>query len=187
MTKRPGPIGTKLGLFIIDDKLEISNDYYSIAQYDKYLKTSIELGLTWLKKHVPILSSAKYKNLLINIEDQISKYNYTESINQKIIELSYDVLDNINKIATHPEKKSSVLQKNNHLGPENLDKISIEDIDPEMHVLVETHLGNFVLFLYVKHNDHWDILPYKYIIEKIPNFKFEILNNIEIKIKKQKY
>ena len=170
-----GPVGTKLGTFIINDQLEIKNEYYNLAQYDKALKNSIDIGLTWLRKHIPVINLTKYNNLLLSVEEQYLKGKYTESLNQRIIELSYDILSKLNDMTTppvlrkYPETKIKV-KPENHLGAPDLDKISLSDVNIEKYVMVETYPGNFVLCLYVKHNDHWDILPYKYIAEKIENF-----------------
>ena len=169
------PIGTKLGSFIINDQLEVQNAYHTLAQYEKMLKSSINIGLYWLQQNVPILNINKYTNLLTNVEQQFSRTKYTESLNQRIIELSYDVLSKLNSITSQPIFKSHTENKikpkqDNHLGTPDLDKILLSDVNTEKYIMVETHPGNFVLCFYVKHNDHWDILPYKYISEKIENF-----------------
>ena len=178
---RVGPIGTKLGSFIVNDQLEITNNYFTLPQYEKYLNSSIDIGLLWLRKNVPLSNSSKYKYLLQGIENSLTDGKYTEALNQKIIELSYDVLSKINegtrKIPNRNSPKREIKVKSKldtHLGPETLDKITTQDVDSDKLVLVETYPGNFVLCLYVRHNDHWDILPYKYIAEKIPNFSINL-------------
>ena len=169
------PIGTKLGSFIVNDQLEVQNAYHTLAQYEKLLKSSIDIGLYWLQRNVPILDISKYKNLLTNVEEQFSKNKYTESLNQRIIELSYDVLSKLNSMTSQPIFKKHIDNKiktkpDNHLGTPDLNKILLADVNTEKYIMVETHPGNFVLCFYVKHNDHWDILPYKYIADKIDNF-----------------
>ena len=182
-----GPVGTKLGSFIINDQLETKNDYYNVAQYDKFLRNSIEIGLSWLRKHVPTLGTVKYKNLLVSVEEQFIRSKYTESLNQRVIELSYDVLSKINDTSTptvqrkfseghkNSENKSKI-KIDNHLGALSLDKITLIDVDTTKFIMVETQPGNFILCLNVKHNDHWDCIPYKYIAEKIPNFSINFQN-----------
>ena len=169
-----GPVGTKLGTFIMNDQLQIKNEHFPLNRYDGLLINSIETGLEWLRKNVHLLGLQKYDTLLVKVEEQFNK-GYTEGLNQRIIELAYDVLSKINDVgASSLSKKTPEVKPknklNNHLGALNLNDISLVDVNVDKYVFVETFPGNYVLCLYVKHNDHFDLLPYDYIAKKIPNF-----------------
>lgn len=215
--KNLGPIGSKLGTFIINSNLEIKDEYVALHQYDKYLKDSINTGLEWISNNVGALSGDKYLNLFERIKNNINKDGYTDTINQNIIELSYDILSKLNNPKTEEapgyfalggnslkgsgsgrnslknsnsgnflKKSNSSMKKSNpstknkmdaHLGTDNLDKLSITDVDLTRSLMVQVDIGRFVMFLYVRHLDHWDILPYEYIYEKIENFPSLLLKN----------
>src|SRR5205823_1786295 len=95
-----GPSGTKLGSFIINDQLEIKNEYCTVVQYDIHLKNSIDIGLVWLRKNISHLNDPKYESVLTSIESHFIKKGYTDALNQRILELSHDVLTKMNQIIT---------------------------------------------------------------------------------------
>ena len=172
-----GPVGTRLGTFITNNQLDIESKHFPLNQYDKLLVNSINLGLEWLRKNINILNIQKYNNLLTVIE-RLYTEGCTDSLNQKIIELAYDVLSKVNDLNINPARNTPEIKPktklNNHLGAPNLNDISVIDILTDTYVMVQTFPGNFVLCLYVKHNDHYDILPYEYIIKKVPKFSIKL-------------
>jgi len=200
--KTHGPIGTKLGTFIVDDNLTIENKYISLSSYNKLLIDSINMGLKWIetkvKDEMVDTKYVKYYNKFLN---SIENYGYTNEVNQNIIEVAHDMLSKFNPVKILSQKPSHIIKtdnikpdidlkshqpdknstvKNNHLGPQNLDNITDIDVDFSKGLMVQTMPGRYQLFLYVRHNDHWDILPYEHIAEKIKSIPNLLFNGIKI-------
>jgi len=180
-----GPIGTKLGTFLINDDLETANKYVSIAQYDKYLIESITIGMKWLTSKIEENGIDKKFLILYNrFQKQINDGDITDQLNQNIIEICYNLSSKLNKIersslTSSKEIKSKInihaVPKSNHLGPMQLSDITEKDIDLSRGLMTQSGVGKYDLYLYVKHQDHYDILPYEYIIDKVkilPNLLF---------------
>lgn len=212
--KDHGPVGTKLGTFIIDDELTIENKYISLSLYNKSLIDSINKGLQWMEKKIyNDIQDVKYIKLYQKFKYLIGTYGYTNELNQSIIEASHDILSKLNivkasifksntnmndnsgkiidgrnnnkvpntndKIKDVYEPKHSTVKKN-HLGPNDLNNITDADVDFSKGLMVQTLPGKYQLFLYVRHNDHWDILPYECICDKIKKIPNLIFNGVKI-------
>lgn len=201
--KNHGPIGTKLGTFIVDDKLTIENSYVALQLYDKLLIDSITIGLKWIgKKLDENLLDNKYKRLYQKFTSLIETNGYTDELNQSIIEIAHDISSKINSVAskqlvnsatgsprnnqkmfTGNQVSSSIKEfkfKPNHLGPDDLNNITDKDIDFSRGLMVQSLPGKYDLFLYVRHNDHFDLLPYEYITEKIKRLPQLIYQGMKI-------
>jgi hypothetical protein len=176
----PGPIGTKLGTFIVNENLEIINKHIPLSLYDKYLIDSINLGISWFHKR---LTEHKVDEKFFRHYDKfvklINNSAYSDELNQGIIEATYDLNSKLNHIETpviqHIEKK-----RVHHLGPDSLNNITEKDIDLTRGLMVQTTPGKYELFLYVRHLDHYDTLPYEYISEKIRNLPNLLYNGYKL-------
>ncbi len=159
-----GPIGTKLGTFIINEALETENKHVPISSYDKYLIDSITLGIKWLYKTISENAvDEKFHRYYEKFNRAIQDGKYSDELNQDVIETSYDLNSRINRIIVQRQDKKKI----GHLGPEDLNKITEKDVDFTRGLMVQTVAGKFELFLYVHHSDHYDVLPYEYIAERV--------------------
>src|SRR5437773_1416968 len=97
----PGAIGTKLGTFIIDDNVKVSHEHVSLHQYDKFLIDSINFGLKWLsKKSQEGKLDTRDLATIQKLQNDFKENNYTDNLNQRIIEVCYNIRSKLNKIIT---------------------------------------------------------------------------------------
>ena len=186
-----GAIGTKLGTFIINDNLVIVNKHVPIPVYSKYLSESINIGIKWLHKQIEDSTvESKYSLLLDKFISLIDQGNYTDDLNQNIIEVVCNLLNKLNKLKLPDSIRSSQEIKRSpevkrerrvgHLGPQELSQINEKDVDFSRALMVQTSTGKYELFFYVRHNDHNDILPYEYIADKVKNIPQLMFNGYKI-------
>jgi len=187
-----GPIGTKLGTFIIDDNLQIANIHVPINLYNKYLTESINIGIKWLHKKIEDSSiDQRYPSLFNKFITLIENNGFTDDINQNIIEMVCSLSNKLNKktptidnIRSSQEiKPPSDYKKEkhiHHLGPHNLSDLTEQDIDFTRGIMVQMSTGKYELFFYVRHDDHNDILPYEYIFDKIKNIPTLMVNGYKL-------
>lgn len=227
-----GPVGTKLGTFIVDENLTIENNYVALPLYDKYLIDSITIGLAWIGKKIKENAvDAKYLRLYQKFCGLLQNVGYTDELNQSVIEVAHDLSSKINSVTVkNPLNVSTGLYNSppspsmtlggppglpgphgphgpggnssprgppkinhrealpvkdfkfrpNHLGPTDLDSITDKDIDFSRALMVHTISGKYELFIYVRHNDHWDLLPYEYISRKLDKIPGLIYNGMKI-------
>ena len=179
-----GPIGTKLGTFIVDENLETVNKYVPILLYDKYLIESINFGVKWLftkiEGHTGIGDKyTRYRDKFIKL---INDDKYSDDLNQQVIEITHDLSSKLNRIKAPELARSDkgASKNNNHLGPSNLDDILENDVDFTRGLMVQTVPGRYELFLYVRHSDHYDILPYEFIVERLKTVPNLLINGYKV-------
>ena len=175
-----GPIGTKLGTFIIDDNLTTKHMHVALSVYPNFLIESITFGLNWMRENIKDLpDDNKYARLYGKFMNSLDTSNYTDNLNQNIIETAYALsvyLNNMHSQRSHQELLTNSLRdsqnirdgnQKKHVGPSDLENITEKDVDFSRVILVMITPGKYQLFLKVRHDEHWDILPYDFIIEKI--------------------
>ena len=178
-----GAIGTKLGTFIVNDELEIKNIHVSQFKYNEYLINSINTGIGWLLK---VLQEKKIDDKGIStikkLHNLVIEGNFNERLNHSIIETCYNIDDKLTTIVnknSYPNFSHNN-RKNHHLGPHNLSQITEHDIEFNRGLMVETLPGKYTLYFYVKHQDHLDLVPYEYIIDKIKDIPNLLYNGHKI-------
>lgn len=186
----PGPIGTKLGTFIVDENLQVLSKHVPINMYNEYLVQSINSGFKWLYKISETRSlDQRYTKSLEKFRDSIEHGYYTDSLNQEIIDTTHNLLSKIDnsspielrlsqeiKNLKGPRKGKNIAP----MGPHNVEDMTDKDVDLTRALIVQTSTGKYELHLYVRHNDHYDILPYDYIIEKVKILPNLIYNGSKI-------
>lgn len=181
-----GPIGTKLGTFIIDSSLAVQNVRVSIQRYNQLLVDSINFGLKWIsQKLLENKVDERFSQTLENLYSMLRKNGYDDSLNQSVIETVHKLSDKLNMLKLNmyipPVKEiKEIKQKEIHLGPADLDKITFKDVNFTKGIMVQVSSGKYELFLPVRHDDHWDILPYEYIQNKIGIMPNLLLNGSKI-------
>lgn len=182
----PGAIGTKLGTFIIDDNLTISSEYVPINHYSSRLFDSINMGIKWMEKAINNTTDNKYNKLLDKFNKFIKDGQCTDELNQSIIDVSHDLLykidqNKVNDMKISQEIKNIKKGRNSPiLGPDKISDITEKDIDLSRGLMVQTSSGKYELYLYVRHRDHNDILPYDYIIDKVKSLPNLVFNGFKI-------
>jgi len=159
--------GPKTAQFLLDDKLTLIKKEVHTQDYDRMIRKSILIALEWLEIHVLSNPANAFK-----LQKLLKKgIRFTNETNQYLINLCYQWKKIIDT------KKIENQQIHIHHGTLDLEDIKYEDINFTKLYMVETAPGIYTPFYPVRHQDHWDYLPYSYISQKI-NLKDFGINGI---------
>ena len=165
-------------------------EHVKISDYDKLLKSSINLGCNWLHSRVFSLKILK-GNTLLHVESLKKKLleygNLDGTFNQFIIDMCHkwnSYLKIISDQSYHDDATLNYFSKPPSKTKRRSVQICgasdppIENIIKDDYLLVEVSPGRFHKFVYIEHDDHYDYLPMWYVLDIYPELLDKLSSGI---------
>ena len=152
--------------YIINDKLELKTEQVPLSKRDEYITKSIDIGVLWLTVNV-LNNPNKFKTYEAKInhlqEKIINNKVYTLDYNRIIINTTYYWLKIINTV------EEQTLKMNKELDVISKTYGTDLNINPNEYIMVEISPGIYHNFVKVRHDDHYDYLPYNQVSKILCN------------------